>query len=108
VPRLFAVSTLFLLLAGCATGGPFAHGPDPGADASLHDAEPLVAQCRQHFAAALGTSKVTVDDGPTVERDGDFTGVSLVARPVDPDALHPYRYSCRFESGALTDARMAP
>ncbi|HLY57138.1 MAG TPA: hypothetical protein VKS60_16365 [Stellaceae bacterium] len=108
MPGRFPVAFVILpLLAACATGLPFSHGPDPQAGATLQDTAPLVTECRDRFKAALGSMQLAEDAGPTVESDGDFRRVTLEAGAGDPNVLHPYRYECDFEAGKLTDTNMS-
>ena len=106
--ELAILLTGLTLLAGCSTGFPLAHGPDPQEAATLQETEPLVRQCRQMFLTALAGTKAGIEGGPSIERDGAFTRVTLEARSPDPDMLHPYRWECRFESGTLAAAAMLP
>ena len=98
---------LLLTLCGCA-GLPLGHERDPGAAAAVADTTALADECRRHFVAALNGQAVSFVNGPSVERDGDFTRISLEADSANPDAIHPYRYECRFEGRTLGDAALLP
>jgi hypothetical protein len=102
------VLAMAIATAGCSDGFPLAHTQDPQADVTAKDAAPLVGQCRDRFRAALAGAGASFDSGPSIERDGAFTRITLEAQPADPDALHPFRFECRFESGGLVAAVMLP
>jgi len=104
--RVFLVVAAASALGACAAGLPWGREPDPAAPTTLADAQPLIRQCHDSFAAALGSTPVSYDSGPTVESDGDFRRITLEARSTDPDALHPYHYECRFEAGKLVTTQM--
>jgi hypothetical protein len=105
-PLLFAAS--LLLLASCDAFYPYGRHEDPEAEATVRDTSTLVAECRHRFEAVIAGRAARFENGPSIERDGDFTRVTLEAQPSDPDARHPYRFECRFENGALSAATLQP
>jgi hypothetical protein len=101
VRNLLGIAAALTLLAGCATGWPLAHGPDPQVAETLQSAEPLVKICQQRFVAWLGPRPVTWEGGPTVTRDGTFTTIQIEARPNAADTIDPVDFRCEFEGEAL-------
>ena len=103
--KLLGTMAMLSLLSGCATGWPWAHGPDPQLGETLRSSAPLVKACQDRFAAWLGPRPVRWGDGPLVTRTGTQTTVQIEAQPTAPETIDPIAYRCEFEGETLGDAR---
>jgi hypothetical protein len=108
VSRPLAALVLALPVFGCAGSFPMFHATDPDAAAAVSGSAALSETCRQRFVAALAGKPANFDNGPSIERDGAFTRITLEAQSPDPDTFHPYRFECRFEGTNLNEAVLLP
>ena len=102
--KLLGIAAVLALTAGCATGWPLAHGPDPQAAGTIQSAEPLVKLCQDRFVAWLGARPVVWEGGPTITRTDSLTTIQIEARPTASDTIDPVDFRCEFDGTTLDRA----